>query len=217
MKVFCFLLLMANLSLYAYGRFDQWSETYVDPLHEAVAADRIRQLNPQQVAALGPSKVAQLNLSCIEWGPFNDSDKIKAQKALEPLQLGKTVSASKTDINLPYWVHIPAKNNKTSMEKALAEIKKMNIAEVDAINSGADQFAISFGHYRDEASAKIRLAEVEKKGVRTAKLSEKPFNATMNTLLIREPQQGSMPQLEQLKSQFNGSELKTSVCPERSA
>jgi hypothetical protein len=33
--------------------------------------------------------------------------------------------------------------------------------------------------------------------------------------LIREPMQGSMAKLEELKKSFLGSELKTTVCPER--
>jgi hypothetical protein len=215
MKIFCLLLLLANACFFGYTQLDRWAGSHPDQQFEPVNADKVRQLTSQQVAALGPAKVAQLNTSCVEWGPFNELDKSKALKAIEPLQLGKTVSAIKTDVTLPYWVHIPAKPNKSAMDKAITEIRAMKLTEVEPINSGEDQFAISFGHYRDEASARTRLADVERKGVRTARLLLKPYNANLNMVLIREPMQGSMAKLEELKKSFLGSELKTTVCPER--
>jgi hypothetical protein len=74
-KLFLFLLL-ANAALFAYGYYRHVSAT------SSADAERFRPLNPesvkvlsaQQVAKLGPAKVAQLTLACAEWGPLNEPE-----------------------------------------------------------------------------------------------------------------------------------------------
>jgi hypothetical protein len=61
-------------------------------LQQQVDPDRIKLLSPQQVAALGPAKVAALADVCVEWGPFADADRARAQADIEPLALGRLVS-----------------------------------------------------------------------------------------------------------------------------
>jgi sugar phosphate isomerase/epimerase len=96
------------------------------------SADRYKPVNPelvkvlsaQQVAKLGPAKVAQLTLACAEWGPFAESDRGRAVKLLEPLALGRTLSTRRVDVTAEHWIYIPPKPNKPSAERALAELKR---------------------------------------------------------------------------------------------
>ena len=87
MKKLFILLLLANAALFGYAYFDRMNSA------AQASADRYKPVNPelvkvlsaQQVARLGPAKVAQLTLACAEWGPFAETDRGRAVKLLEPL------------------------------------------------------------------------------------------------------------------------------------
>ncbi len=92
MRIVIVLLLLANVTLYLYTRLDTGGGEAV-LLQDQVQPDKIKLLTPQQVAALGPTKVAALNDVCVEWGPFSDVDRTRALADIEPLALGRLVSA----------------------------------------------------------------------------------------------------------------------------
>ena len=84
MRIVIVLLLLANLTLYLYTRLDTGGGEAM-LLQDQVQPDKIKLLTPQQVAALGPAKVAALADVCVEWGPFSDVDRTRALAELEPL------------------------------------------------------------------------------------------------------------------------------------
>ena len=92
MRAAVLLLIVANVILFGYVRLDRAAQGEGGRLDSQVQPDRIRVLTSQQVAALGPGKVAALPDVCIEWGPFAEADRARAQADLEPLQLGRLVS-----------------------------------------------------------------------------------------------------------------------------
>ena len=87
MRIVVLLLIVANLALFAYTSSTACAVARAAPA-EQVDPDKIRILTPQQVAALGPAKVAALADVCAEWGPFSDAERAKALADLESLQLG---------------------------------------------------------------------------------------------------------------------------------
>src|SRR6266446_5134496 len=103
MRILAFLLLLANLTLFAYIRMDSVGAGEGARLAQQVQPDKIKLLAPQQVAALGPAKVASLADVCVEWGPFSDADRLRAQTRLEPLELGKLVTQRKVEMIANYW------------------------------------------------------------------------------------------------------------------
>ena len=80
------LLVLANVVLFGYARLDRASQSEAGRLAEQVRPESIRILTSQQVAALGPAKVAALPDVCVEWGPLSDADRARAQADIEPLQ-----------------------------------------------------------------------------------------------------------------------------------
>ena len=71
-KLFLFLLI-ANLALFAYGYVDRMSSEAqaTADRYKPFNADQVKSLTAQQMARLGPAKVAQLTLACAEWGPLS--------------------------------------------------------------------------------------------------------------------------------------------------
>ena len=78
MRTVLVLLLLANLTLFAYTRLDGGSGGEAVRLAEQVQPDKIKLLTPQEVAALGPAKVAALADVCVELGPFSEGDRARA-------------------------------------------------------------------------------------------------------------------------------------------
>ncbi len=60
MRIVVLLLVIANLTLFAYTRLDAASRGEASRLERQVQPDKIKLLTPPQVAALGPAKVAAL-------------------------------------------------------------------------------------------------------------------------------------------------------------
>ena len=98
MRTVLVLLLLANLTLFAYTRLDGGSGGEAVRLAEQVQPDKIKLLTPQEVAALGPAKVAALADVCVEWGPFSETDRARALADLEPLAIGKLTTQRRVDV-----------------------------------------------------------------------------------------------------------------------
>lgn len=217
MKKLFVVLLLANIALFGYAYFDrmnsaaQASADRFKPLN----AEQVKVLTTQQVAKLGPAKVAQLTLACAEWGPISDSERAKANKLLEPLALGKTLLSRRVEITAEHWVYIPPKSSRSAADKALAELKKLGVADsAIVLESGQWNFAISLGVFRNKEGADARLAEVKSKGVKTATYRQREQTLAMTSLVLREPTQATVSKLEEIKAQVAGSTVTTGACPE---
>lgn len=217
MKKLFVVLLLANIALFGYAYFDrmnsaaQASADRFKPLN----AEQVKVLTTQQVAKLGPAKVAQLTLACAEWGPISDSERAKANKLLEPLALGKTLLSRRVEITAEHWVYIPPKSSRSAADKALAELKKLGVADsAIVLESGQWNFAISLGVFRSKEGADARLAEVKSKGVKTATYRQREQTLAMTSLVLREPTQATVSKLEEIKVQVAGSTVTTGACPE---
>ena len=96
MRTLVILLLLANLTLFAYTRLDSAGGEGAR-LREQVRPDKIKILSPQEVAALGPASAASLADVCLEWGPFGDADRARAIAELDALGLSKLVSLKRIE------------------------------------------------------------------------------------------------------------------------
>ena len=215
-KLFLFLL-MANLALFAYGYVDRMnSEAQATAdRYKPFNADQVKSLTAQQMARLGPAKVAQLTLACAEWGPLSEADRLKATKLLEPLALGRTMSSRRVEVTADHWVYIPPKASRTAADRSMADLKKLNVTDsAMVLEDGPWNFAISLGVFRSKEGADARLADLKAKGVKTASYRQRELVVLMTSLVLREPTQAMLTKLEELKAQVAGSTITTGACPE---
>jgi hypothetical protein len=94
MRTVVLLLLLANLSFLGFVWLDSASS---GEQSLQVQPDKIKLLTPQQVAALGPDKAAALSDVCVEWGPFGDTERLRAMADLEPLALGRLLTQRRVE------------------------------------------------------------------------------------------------------------------------
>jgi hypothetical protein len=216
MRTLVFLLLLANVTLWGYIKLDRLSSGEGIRLTQQVQPDKISLLTPQQVAALGPAKVASLADVCVEWGPLSDAEKARALAALEPLDLARLMTQKKVEVVANYWVFIPPAANKPAADRKITELKAQGVRDVLLLDGGPQRWAISLGVFRTEGAAQAQLADLEQKGVKGAKVGSRAQALLQTALVVRDPPAPAMSRLKELQAGFPESELKVGACEKAS-
>jgi len=211
MRIVIVLLLLANLTLYLYTRLDTGGGEAV-LLQDQVQPDKIKLLTPQQVAALGPAKVAALADVCVEWGPLSDVDRTRALADLEPLALGRLVSQKRVDFDSGYWVSMGPFATRAAAENRIGELRKQGVKELAVADAPKGQFAVSFGTFYSESAATAYTEELARLGINLAKVERRQQPIAQTVVIVRDPQQSVMARLRELSAQYPGSELRTTAC-----
>jgi hypothetical protein len=212
MRTLVLLLLLANLTLFAYIKLDSLSTGEGVRLSQQVQPEKITLLTPQQVAALGPAKMSALADVCVEWGPLTEGERTRALGTLEPLDLARLISQKKIEVIANYWVFIPPAANKAAADRRLEELKAQGVRDIALIDSGAQRFAISLGVFRTEESAQARLATLQAQGVKTAKVGPRAQSVMQTVLVVRDPPAPAVARMKELQGGFPGSEIKIGTC-----
>jgi len=206
------LLLLANVTFFAYTRLDSTSDGESARLTEQVQPDKIKLLTPQQVAALGPGKVAALADVCVEWGPVSEGDRARALAELEPLALGKLLTQRRVETNTAFWVYLPPVANRADAERRAVEARTRGIGDVSIVEVPPQRYAVSLGAFGTEAAANARLAEVVQLGTTNARAGPRQQVIVSTVFVIRDPQAPVVARLRDLAPAYPGSEARIGNC-----
>ena len=230
MRIFFFLLLLANFAFFAW--------TYLGAGHASDEPQLIeQQLNPQEIRLLSGEQIAKLAAerakqvserprappkppvaACLEVGGFNPGDVAQVQKALEPLGLGARLTQRRAEEVASYWVFIPPLRSRQSANLKAAELKKLGVDDFFIVQEDPKlKFAISLGVFKTEDAANSRLAELKKKGVRTARVGPRETSVQKVYFSIREVPDALVAKLNDLRESFAGTDLKECPGEERRA
>jgi hypothetical protein len=212
MRTLVLLLLLANVTLFLYTKLDSLGNGEGARLSQQVQPDKITLLSPQQVAALGPAKVATLADVCVEWGPLSDGDKARALASLEPLDLARLISQKKVEVVTNYWVFIPPAANRPAADRRMAELRDSGVKDLLLIDSGPQRLAVSLGAFQNEAAAQARLDALQTQGVKTAKVGARTQAVTQTDLVVRDPPAPAVTRLKELQAVFPGTDIKIGTC-----
>lgn len=213
MRTLAILLLLANLSLFAYLQLDSLGSSDSNRLAQQLNADKLRPLTPAQVKEMGLDKPAPPPAACLEWGPFAEAEKARASAALEPIAGGRPIASRAVEVTTAYWVFVPPAANKSAADKKLAELKALGVPEMYLVqDAGPQKFAISLGLFRTEEAANNYLAAMQKLGVKSAKLAPRTQTLSQTLLILRDPPADVAARLQEMKSDFPGAELRNVPC-----
>ena len=212
MRIAVLLLFLLNVALFGYARLDRAAQSEASRLNEQIQPDRVRVLAPQQVAALGPGKVAALADVCLEWGPFSESDRARAQAELEPLQLGRLVSQRSVTSDTAWWVNPGPLAPRGAAQRRAAELRAQAIDDLSVVDYARGQFTISLGVYRTETAANARAEAMVARGVAGAHAEPRQPGVTQSLLVVRDPPQPAVARLRELQPQYPGSDLRVGPC-----
>ena len=212
MRTAVLLLILLNALLFGYARLDRAAKSEAGRLGEQVQPERIRILSSQQVAALGPGKVAALPDVCVEWGPFSDAERARAQADIEPLQLGRLVSQRQVVLDSMWWVNTGPTATRGAAERRAGELRAQAIDDLSVVDYPRGQFTISLGVFRTESAANSRAEALVARGVAGARVEPRQGGTTQSLLVVRDPPQPAVARLKELQQQYPGSDLKVGPC-----
>ena len=216
MRLFFLILLLVNVGAFGYIRFEEGRDAAGGQIALLqIAPDKIKLLKSGTQSPGTRDKVAatrpQPALVCLEWGSFGADEAARAAAALAQLGLGDKASQRETGDS--YWVYIPPLKTKAEVDRKIADIKALGIADSYVVQDN-DQWklAISLGIFKSEEAAANYLGQLRQKGVRSALVGPRGVKGSM--FVIRDPGDAVAAKIAQLKADFPAASLKAAACAE---
>ena len=224
MKLLFLLLLLVNVALFAWqqGAFGRFVESGREPerITRQIEPERIRVLSEKDVqvlrerasqakaastaTAVSPPAVPDLSTAqaCVEFGDFLGVDVARVETALLGLGLGSRQTARSIEVPGWYMVYVPPYKTRAEADRAAADIAKRGVKDVLVLPDGPLRLGVSLGSFRDPELAKVHLAAVEKLGIKSARMSEKPTAFNVTRYQLRELDVGASKQLAEIRKEF---------------
>lgn len=152
---------------------------------------------------------------CMEWGMFSGQELERARNALKTLPLGENdVSVRKSaEKHASYWVYVPPLKSRQEANRKVEELKALGIPDSFVMQDNNKwRHAVSLGIFSTEEGAARYLAQMQEKGVKSAKAGPRNPENGHASLLLRGSGELLETGLVKLKQDFPGSELKAVSC-----
>jgi hypothetical protein len=212
MRTLAVFLLLANLALAGYLLLEGGGGGEPGRLKEQVQPEKIRILSPQEVAALGPVTAATLADVCLDWGPFGETDRVRAQAEIESLGIARLVTPRRVETQAAYWVYLPPFAGRPAADKRATELRAAGLKDAVVVDGGPQRFAIALGAHRTEEAANAQAAELARQGVAGARVGPRAQVVVQTVLAVRDPQQPVIARLRELLPSYPGAEVKIGAC-----
>jgi hypothetical protein len=216
MRTLFFLLLLANVVLFAYGRLG-------DALFPGESQLLQQQINPHAIKVLPVGQMARAaavkrdkTAACLEWGVFVGGEAARAEEALAPLALGSKLAQRRVDETATWWVFMPTQGSRQAATVKASELKRLGVEDYFIVQEDPKfRFAISLGVFRTQDAAKNRLEQLRVKGVRTAQVGARDTLLQKIWFQVRDAPEAVAARLNEIRQGFPGSELKDCVAEEK--
>jgi hypothetical protein len=234
MRALVLSLFLLNLALFGWlrGMFGVFPSAGREPgrLDQQIAPDRVRVLTDREVQqlrrranetsatppAVAPPPVApapDFAGACVEIGDFSGDGVLpRLREKLTELRL--TDHASEQIVELPGWylVFVPPAKSRAQAERRAEELRAQGVRDVLVIlGNGPLRFAISLGSFRDPDLAHKHQAQLERRGVKDAQVSDNPTSVQVTRVRVRAINATTVAELQVLKKDFP--QQKVQPCP----
>jgi len=208
MRALFLLLVLANVALYLW-----WQ--YGAPGDAADPAPLARQIEPEKLRIISGRELRSATakespVACLEWGSFTPADAARAEQALEPLKLGSRLSQRRGEgLAHAWWVFIPPQPSRPAAFRKAIELKELGVEDYFVVqDEGEHRWAVSLGIFRTEEAAQARLAALQEKGVRTARIGQRDTVVPRTWLRVQGADPAMQARLREIARQAEGTELK---------
>lgn len=215
MRLMLLLLLLANVILFAF----EWV-TYGTEAGEArirrleIAPERIKPVEQAAFPAPAPRPAAAPAAACLEWGVFVGPDIARVEVMIDKLELKQAPERRVIPDARGYWVFIPPLPAKDDVDRKIQELKALGVTDHYVVqDAGQWRNAISLGIFKTADAAEKFLAELQRKGVRSALVERRENFLKQLALLVREPNEATVAKLAAAQRQFPGTEIRAVPCP----
>ena len=198
MRVFVFLLILANLLFLAWtqGYFGSPSNPDAFRVQQQLLADQIRVVARDEPPAETqktentdkPTEKKAADV-CLTLNDLPIAEATQLENLLpEKLPAFKAIRTA-TVSGGSYWVFIPPLATKQDAENKTAELKKLRVTEFFIVQeNGPNNRAISLGLFSTKEAATTYLETLRSQGVKSAKIAERNSKPTSASLEIRGPE-----------------------------
>lgn len=209
MRAAVVLLILLNLALFAYARLDRAAQSEAGRLDEQVAPERIKIVTPREVAAIAPAK-----LVCIEWGPFADADRARAESDIQTLVSARQLSQRPLPADALYWVNLGAMPNRAAADRRAADLRAQSIGDLSVVDYPHGQFTVSLGMFRTESAATARAETLAARGVLGTHVEPRPQGApAQSVIVVRDAPEPLYARVKDLSAQYAGTDVRVAACP----
>jgi len=222
MRLLFLLLVLANVGFYAWARYfaePTWTSDpsplarQIDPgkLRIVAAAELARGAARKPKAVPEPDKVTvpPAILACVQWGSFTVPDAARAEKVLEPLDLGARLSRQQVEESADWWVYMPPQGSRRGAQRKAQELRDLGIRDFFILQEpGPYRWALSLGVFGTREAASDHLTALRGRGVRTARVGQRELKVTKFWLQIERLDAVLNARLREIARAFPGSELR---------
>lgn len=222
MKWVVWSLLLINALLVAYFNLGTTHPTGVTASHQAMQPEKIKLLTPAEIEALPkktpeaaetqPLATAPVQYNCYEWGSFSTASLPRARDILTKFSMNSVVKQNTSQEATRYWVYIPRQRSLQAAQAKMEELHKLGVQESFVIQDPQWRYAISLGVFKDEQLATKLLDELKGRGVVSAVKGVRNQENGRASLLINQMSSDMAGEIDKLKPDFPGSELKQVTC-----
>ncbi len=219
LRALVLLLLLANALFFAW--WQGWLAPVLPPRADAREPERLaHQVRPEwitvltataasaaaaQAAAAGASAPAPAEpevLLCLETGPFNDSTAAAAERVLEQHSVPEGSVAREPAWAQHTWGVVVARlADRDALRAKAEELRRLGVPSVELATPPALVPGLRLGNYSDRYGAETALANLNKKGVRTARVVPLPVGAPLWWLRVQRADGEMQTQLKSLPTE----------------
>jgi hypothetical protein len=211
-KLAFLLLIAANLAVFGWqrGAFGVLPESGREPERVArqIEPERVRVLTPEQVkelrdraaeraaaAAAASTSEAAVDVafdpasgaSCVEFGDFSEAQATRIRPRLEALVPAERLQARSVEAPGWFMVYVPPFKTRAEADRAAALMRDQGVKELVVIGDNSPmRFGIALGSFRDQELANRHLADLQRRGVKSARVADKPSTVPGTRFVIRD-------------------------------
>ncbi len=200
------LILNAFLLSLNLGWLGKWSLDEREPLRIKAEkrADKLTVLSASATQEIVDAAAAKAvpPIACFEFAGLTLADSQQLEEKLKPLALGARQTKSEIAEVASNMVYLPPLASQDAAEKKVALVKKMGLTDVYVVQDQSPlRWAISLGVFKTADAAKSFLANVQKKGLKEAKIAPRAVSASKFVLRFSDVTVAEKKVLDQMQSQ----------------
>lgn len=168
-------------------------------------ADQIKLMSPNAAQDLidAQTKKTEPVVACVELNGFSTADSKSFDEKIKALSLAARLTRTEMAEVATNMVYIPSLGSKDAADKKAAQIRKLGFTEFYIVQDQTPmRWAISMGVFKTPEAAKAHLANLQKKGLKEAKLAPRTVSAAKVNYRLQDLNPEEKQTVDQIKASF---------------
>jgi hypothetical protein len=177
----------------------------------SAAADQASAPATGAAAASAPAAAAATPLACIDVGTFSAGEARRFESRLAKLDLGERQSREAVQAQdvTSYLVNIPPQGSKEAADRKAGELRNLGVTNFFVMSGDSPmKYAISLGVFKTESGAQALLAQLNKQGVHTARITPRGPQATRYSYRFRDIEEDTRERIVAVADAVSSAEAK---------